>query len=120
MTLSMTSSIHKIKICLYKSALNFYTDSSGAAYQPGYFFSSDSLSLTSLRKSNPGFSPRLPKTIFNELLYKTVLTIQSFARFELPGFSSFPGLNQKHLQAGISSTTAWLSGLQEGLYYRPG
>jgi len=55
---------------LYKSALNFYTDSSGAAYQPGYFFSSDSLSLTSLRKSNPGFSPRLPKTIFNELLYK--------------------------------------------------
>jgi len=54
---------------LYKSALNFYTDSSGAAYQPGYFFSSDSLSLTSFRKSNPGFSPRLPKTIFNKLLY---------------------------------------------------
>jgi hypothetical protein len=60
---------------LYKSALNFYTDSSGAAYQPGYFFSSDSLSLTSLRKSNPGFSPRLPKTIFNELLYNSNVTI---------------------------------------------
>ncbi|HNW10694.1 MAG TPA: hypothetical protein PKI71_04945, partial [Candidatus Rifleibacterium sp.] len=91
--------------------LNFYTDSSGAAYQPGYFFadrrsailgsiridaagcssylihkfslSRTALSCavlhkhilckTSLRKSNPGFSPRLPKTIFNELLYNNTI-----------------------------------------------
>jgi hypothetical protein len=63
--------------------LNFYTDSSGAAYQPGYFFSSDSLSLTSLRKSNPGFSPRLPKTIFNELLYKLFMLMLEAAKGEL-------------------------------------
>jgi len=64
--------------------LNFSTDSSGAAYQPGYFFSSDSLTLTSLRKSNPGFSPRLPKTIFNELLYnEPVCRAGNFAELSL-------------------------------------
>jgi len=56
-------------LLLYKSALNTSQRFVGAAYQPGYFFSSDSLSLTSLRKSNHGFSLRLFIEIFKELLY---------------------------------------------------
>jgi len=56
-------------LLLYKSALNTSHRFVGAAYQPGYFFSSDSLSLTSLRKSNPSFSLRLFIEIFKELLY---------------------------------------------------
>jgi len=67
-----------------------------SAYQPGCFILSPEYKLiislsrtalscavlhvhilckTSLRKSNPGFSPRLPKTIFNELLYNSNVTI---------------------------------------------
>jgi|GEM_PF-2145454 len=45
---------------LYKSALNFYTDSSGAAYQPGYFFADRrSAILGSTRIGAVGCSSRI-------------------------------------------------------------